>query len=432
MIEELQAWTSGQLMGRVERDAKRDRMTFVYGDKWRSSPDAMPLSLSMPLTAAEHRHEAVEPFLWGLLPDNEGVLARWGQRFHCSPRNVFHLLSHVGEECAGAVQFVAPERAAEWNKQSASGRVQWMSEEDIAARLRLLLQDHGAARTARDRGQFSLAGAEPKTAFHFDPKQNRWGVPSGTAPTTHIFKPPTGDFDGYAENEHFCLSLARALGLAAAPSAVMRFGGIPVIVIERFDRIRAGRTVRRIHQEDMCQALSIMPQMKYQNQGGPSAAEIMSLIRRQSNAREQDESRFLDALAFNWLIGGTDAHAKNYAFLIAGRGQARLAPLYDLSSALPYFPRQLDPRRATLAMKLGGKCRIREVGLREWKKCAAELRTDEAALIERIASLATGLPDAAEDIRKHLHRGGMRHSVITRLAAALRDRAAACLALVKK
>ena len=32
---------------------------------------------------------------------------------------------------------------------------------------------------------------------------------------------------------------------------------------------------------------------------------------------------------------GTDAHAKNYSLLISAGGEARLAPLYDLSSQLP-------------------------------------------------------------------------------------------------
>jgi hypothetical protein len=45
--------------------------------------------------------------------------------------------------------------------------------------------------------------------------------------------------------------------------------------------------------------------------------------------------RFAGALAFNWLIASTDAHAKNYGLLLAGR-QIRLAPLYDIASILPY------------------------------------------------------------------------------------------------
>lgn len=136
-------------------------------------------------------------------------------------------------------------------------------------------------------------------------------MPSGSVPTTHIFKPATGDLDGYTENEHFCLSLARELGLAAAASTVRVYGDIPVIIVERYDRRRDGAAVKRIHQEDMCQALMRVPHIKYQNQGGPSAVDIMQVIRTHSSAQQSDVERFLDALIFNWLIAGTDAHAKN-------------------------------------------------------------------------------------------------------------------------
>ncbi len=429
MSEELHAWTNDRMMGRVVRDPKRDRLTFIYDEAWRDDATSFPLSLSIPLSAAEHAHDVISPFLWGLLPDNDGVLRRWGERFHVSPGNVFRLLEHVGEDCAGAVQLVKPERTKAWREAGAVSRVQWLTDSDIADRLRLLLKDHSASRTGTDRGHFSLAGAQPKTALLFDPKSNRWGVPSGTVPTTHIFKPPTGDFDGYAENEHFCMSLARALGLATATSSLMKFGDVTTIVVDRFDRRREGTRVMRIHQEDMCQAVARMPQQKYQNQGGPSALDVMDLIRRHSGAREEDEARFVDALIFNWLIMGTDAHAKNYAFLIGNGGRARLAPLYDLSSALPY-PEQVYPRHATLAMKIGGKYKLREITLREWRKCAQELRYDEATLIERIRLFAETIPDLANQVHKELRAGGIRHGVAKRLLGALLMRAAECAALV--
>jgi HipA-like protein len=53
---------------------RRGRLSFAYAETWRSGAGAYPLSLSMPLAAAEHPHGAIEPFLWGLLPDNEVVL----------------------------------------------------------------------------------------------------------------------------------------------------------------------------------------------------------------------------------------------------------------------------------------------------------------------------------------------------------------------
>lgn len=423
MNEELHAWTSDRLMGRVVREPRRDRMTFVYDEAWRADATSHPLSLSMALSAASHPHDVISPFLWGLLPDNDGVIRRWGERFHVSPGNVFRLLEHVGEDCAGAVQLIKPERLDAWHARRTSGRVQWLGDDDIAERLRLLLRDHSASRTGTDRGHFSLAGAQPKTALLYDPKGNRWGVPSGMVPTTHIFKPPAGDFDGYAENEHFCMMLARSLGLGTATSKIMRFGDVTVIVVDRFDRARQGTHVLRIHQEDMCQAMARMPLQKYQNQGGPSAADVMNLIRQHSAARDEDAVRFMDALIYNWLVMGTDAHAKNYAFLIGAGGRVRLAPLYDLSSALPY-PQQVHPRHATMAMKVGGKYKLREITVREWKKCAEELRFDEDKLLNRIRTMASAMPDAASDVSKSLRASGVRHDVCKRLVDAVQERCA--------
>ncbi len=425
MTEELHALAGGAMMGRVLWDRNRDRLSFVYAPEWRNSAASYPLSLSMPLAAAEHGHKAVDPFLWGLLPDNDGVLKRWGERFQVSPRHAFQLLAHVGEECAGAVQLVRPERAAKWRQGSDTGAVKWLKEGEIAARVHLLLKDHSVSRTAADAGQFSLAGAQPKTGFYYDPKGRRWGVPSGMIPTTHIFKPATGSFDGYAENEHFCISLARALEMPVAPSVIQYFGDAAVIVVERYDRVRSGAKVTRIHQEDMCQALARMPQIKYQNQGGPSPREIIGLIRENSSAREGDEARFVDALIFNWLICGTDAHAKNYSFLIAPQGQVRLSPLYDLSSALPYA-RQIAPRDATLAMKIGSKYKVLTIGAREWGKCAAELRIDFDAFRSRIQRMAGALPDAARQVSTEIKAQGIAHDVIGRLGEALAKRAVEC------
>jgi serine/threonine-protein kinase HipA len=170
-----------------------------------------------------------------------------------------------------------------------------------------------------------------------------------------------------------------------------------------------------------------MPHMKYQNQGGPSAPEIMQLIRQHSSARETDMQRFLDALILNWLIAGTDAHAKNYSLLIASRGQTRLAPLYDVASSLPY-PQQVYPRHATLAMKIGNQYKLAQIGPREWKKAASELRCDEAALRARIVEIATLIPDAVAQIQRDMKNQGITYDVLARLAASMQERCAACAA----
>jgi serine/threonine-protein kinase HipA len=426
--EQLHAICQGRRLGIISWQRKQDKLSFTYDASWRADPNAFPLSLSMPFAAGEHKHDTVKAFLWGLLPDNDGVLKRWGERFNVSANNAFLLLKHVGEDCAGAVQLVQDDKAETLLSSSTTGRVKWLDESQLAERIQLLLRDHSASRMGTDQGHFSLAGAQPKTALLYDPKAGRWGVPSGSTPTTHILKPSTGDYDGYVENEHFCMALARALGFSVASSQVLRFKDTPVIVVERFDRRRIGSQVHRIHQEDMCQALGIMPHLKHQNMGGPTAAQILELIREHSSSREADAARFLDALILNWLIFGTDAHGKNYSFLIAQRGQTRLSPLYDISSVLPY-PQQIYPRHVTLAMKVGSQYKIQHVGQREWKSAATQLGFDPTALCDRILELATAIPDTAAAVQKDMKSHGLNHGVIPRLVTALQQRSQECMAL---
>ena len=420
MTNELVALLDVNEVGRVRNDA-RGRLTFVYDSKWRGTPGAYPLSLSMPLAAEEHGPTAVQAFLWGLLPDNERVLDRWAKKFQVSARSAFALISHVGEDCAGAVQFVTPDRL-EALMGGKDHQVEWLDEPAIAERLQTLREDPAAWRLPHDAGQFSLAGAQPKTALLL--QNGRWGIPSGRIPTTHILKPPTGHFDGHAENEHICLSLAGCLGLPVAETRVIRFEKEIAIVIERYDRQPSGNNIIRVHQEDICQALGVLPTKKYQNEGGPSPVDVIELLRSASTDRVTDVDTFVDALAFNWLIGGTDAHAKNYSLLLANGPTIRLAPLYDIASILPYD--QVDARKIKLAMKIGGDYEVSQIGLREWQKFARETRLDADKVRAALVDMAEQLPDFVTTVRAQAKKDGLNNAIISRLAAQLIARAKDC------
>jgi serine/threonine-protein kinase HipA len=422
VTEEIVALLDGREVGRVRNG--RGRLSFAYDDVWRTAADAYPLSLSMPLAAKEHGRAAIEAYLWGLLPDSGHVLERWAAKFQVSSRNAFALISHVGEDCAGAVQFVTPERLAAMHSGKAD-EVEWLDEADVAKRLQALRADHAAWRLPHDAGQFSLAGAEPKTALLL--QNGRWGVPAGRLPTTHILKPPPGQLAGHAENEHLCLTLARALGLPAALSQVMWFGGEIAIVIERYDRLQRGNAVVRVHQEDICQALGIMPTKKYQNEGGPSPNTITDLLRTYSSDRIADVGTFVAALGFNWLIAGVDAHAKNFSLLLGTR-RARLAPLYDVASVLPYA--ELDQRKVKLAMKIGGEYKLGQIGLRQWQKFARRTRVNADELIARLAAMARQLPDEATRASAAARENGLDATILDRLTAQLIVRARACEGLL--
>jgi len=209
MSKRLVALVRNQRMGELVYDEKRDLISMRYDEGWVASERAFPLSISMPLARREHGDKAARPFVAGLLPDNAEVLEKWGRRFQVSARNPCRILDHVGEECAGAVQFVRPERAERWIAGEAPGQVNWITREDLEDRLRELLKDHAAARREEDRGQFSLAGAQPKMGLYRDEENDRWGVPEGETPTTHILKPNEGRYADHDQNECFCLTLAK-------------------------------------------------------------------------------------------------------------------------------------------------------------------------------------------------------------------------------
>lgn len=417
MSKELIVLLAEREIGRVTQD-QRGKLKFTYDDSWRNTPGAYPLSLSMPLAASEHDHALIDAFIWGLLPDNENVLSKWAQKFQVSARNAFALISHVGEDCAGAVRFVLPDRLDEVREHNQDA-VEWISEDDVAQRLAALRADHAAWRNPRDTGQFSLAGAQPKTALLF--QDGKWGVPSGRVPTTHILKPPTGALDGHAENEHFCLDLAGELGLPTASSQVMLFNAEIAIVVERYDRQQTASGLVRVHQEDMCQALGLPPTQKYENDQGPGIQPIVELLRQVSGAAQQDVSTFLGAIAFNWLIGGTDAHAKNYSVLIGAGGRARLAPLYDLGSILPYD--EHDFQKLKLAMKLGGEYKLRDITKRQWQKLAADVKVDEDVLFPQVQIMARAMPDAASTVQKRLTKEGLTHPIVPRITERITERA---------
>ena len=383
----------GQLVGTLDASDRRS-LRFTYDPDYAAGPAATPLSVSMPLRVSPYLHATIHPYLWGLFPDNDRVLERWAREFGCSPTDVAGLLRGVGGDVAGAAQYIAPDATPE---ASLPGGVEWLSNDDVARFLRDLRRDTTTWRPHPE-GRWSLAGAQAKIALRYDQSADRWGVPSGTAPTTHIVKPAIGGLDDFDINEHLCLAAARRAGLIAATTSIRTFGAERALVVERYDRIidDAGGVVR-VHQEDLCQALSVHPDRKYEVDGGPGAEQLGRLIR--EVAGDRDVLRFFDALVYNWLVLATDGHAKNYSLLLSGH-QVRLAPLYDVASALPHLD---HPRKARMAQKIGGEHRAWFIQRRHWERMARSLGLGSDEAHARITALAERLPDALADVAGESH-----------------------------
>ncbi|MHB8814165.1 MAG: type II toxin-antitoxin system HipA family toxin [Steroidobacteraceae bacterium] len=407
-MSELLLLIEGELAGRVLAD-KSGRLSLGYEKPWRESPQSYSLSATMPLADITYPQKSVWPYLWNLLPENPNVLQRWAQQYHVSAGNPFKLLAHVGADVPGAAQFIPPERRAEMQSEQRL-IIEWISIDELRERLIQLRADISALRRPGDIGKMSLPGAQAKTAFYWDRETNRWGVPGARTPTTHIIKPCIPGFDGLVENEHLCQDIAARLEMPAARSLVLMLDQ-PYIVVERYDRLPPAPGTplpRRIHQEDMCQALGLMPTKKYQEDGGPGIPQITTLIRRVSASPEVDVERFLKANIFNWLIGGTDAHAKNYSFLVGAGDEMRLAPLYDLSSQLPY-PKQIAQR---LAMKIGDHYEFALVTPADWRTLARSCALDEERVIGMLTDMARALPDVVSAAHAQARTDGLSERVL--------------------
>ena len=177
--------------------------------------------------------------------------------------------------------------------------------------------------------------------------------------------------------------------------------------------------MKRIHQEDLCQALGVHPRHKYQSDGGPGLPQIMDLLRL-TKAPEVDRDRFMRAQAFNFVIGGTDAHAKNYSILFEPGGAFRLMPLYDVISFLPYHQRR---SQLALAMTIGGRRAVDEIGPRHWAKAAQQCGYPVDQLIGHVADLAAKLPDLAATVRTECVSSGLSRAILDRLVDLIADNA---------
>lgn len=433
----LDAWMNGEFIGtwRVDRGVHG----FSYAHSWLASGKSRPLSLSLPLTRTlEIKGEVVANYFDNLLPDNERIRERIGRRFRTRTLDAFDLLEAIGRDCVGAVQLLPEGKTPEgWNRVTCEA----LTDEQVADALRAVPADPIARRIGEPPPfRISLAGAQEKTAF--TRVGGRWCRPLGATPSTHIFKLPLGvianttrvDMFDSVENEWLCAQILQALGLPVAETEMATFGDQRVLVVERFDRewIEDGPWIARLPQEDFCQALGLPPRLKYESDGGPSAAAGLALLGGSVDA-ETDRTTFqLAQLAF-WLMAAPDGHAKNFSIFLRRGDAYEMTPLYDVLSMWPYVGHgrgRLHRREVRLAMALRSKnthYAIHTVLARHWHDLAMKNggpRVWDAmrGLVERVApaldAIEARLPrDFSERIREPILEG-MRSQAETFLSEA--------------
>ncbi|OFZ99664.1 MAG: toxin HipA [Betaproteobacteria bacterium RBG_19FT_COMBO_58_11] len=410
MAHELDVWLFADRVGNLA--LVEGRLNFRYTPGWLSRPNAIALSASLPLQADPFDDHKTRPFFAGLLP--EGEMRRLiAQQFQVSRQNDFALLDHIGGECAGAVTFMESGQALPTPTQCDD--VQWLSDEEVVAILDELPRRPMLA--GKDGLRLSLAGAQDKLPVVFDGA--RIGLPRNGTPSSHILKPAIHAAPDSVANEDFCLSLADALQLKPAKSKVHAVLNRPFLLVERYDRVADAQGNRlRIHQEDFCQALGVVPEMKYQNEGGPDLAQCFDLVRRVTRPSAPQILRLLDYVIFNALIGNHDAHAKNFSLLYSGETPT-LAPLYDTLSTAVYPT--LAPK---MAMKIGSKYKFSEIQARHWDQFAESAGLAKAQAKRRILALAKSLPPIARKLQSDPGHGFAGNAVVERIIALIEQRSA--------
>ena len=349
----LRVFMNGQLVGFFLKDPG-GTVAFGYDESWLARDKAIAVSLSLPLREDPFKGPAVAAFFENLLPDSETLRRRVAEKVGAEGMDAYSLLSRIGRDCVGALQFL-PEDEELKGSTEIQGRV--ASESEIEGMLLNLAQAPLGLERERD-FRISIAGAQEKTALLR--YKDQWWKPSGATPTTHILKKQMGtlpnglDLSNSIENEFYCLRLLAAFGVPVNHAEISTFGKTKALVIERFDRrwTRDGLLLR-LPQEDCCQALSVPPSRKYQNDGGPGISDILRLLKA-SDTPAEDQRRFLKALVVFFLIGATDGHAKNFSIFLGPLGRFRLTPLYDILSAQPSLALgQIHKKQMRLAMFAG-------------------------------------------------------------------------------
>jgi len=388
MARTLDVYIGDDIVGQLIQD-DGGQMSFTYAEGWLKMPGTVPLSQSLPLRAEPFKARECRGFFGGILPEQakREIIAR---NLGISARNDYAMLERIGGECAGAVTFVPaggalPERNYDYRK---------LSDKELAGILRELPT---RPLLAGDKGiRLSLAGAQDKVAVRIE--GGEVSVPLGGAPSTHILKPAVERFEGVVFNEALCMKLAAAIGLPAAGVETRTVDGVDFLIVGRYDRHHRKSAddkpkLERLHQEDFCQALGIVSELKYQIEGGPSLKQCFALLRDVSSAPVIDLAKLLDAVIFNYLVGNNDAHGKNYSLLYKplekGGRETRLSPLYDIVSTV-YYP---DLSR-DMAMKIGDEYSSENVTARDFEQLAEEAGLGKALVRRRVPELANTVIEA--------------------------------------
>ena len=417
--ERLNVFLNGDRVGEIERRGpSRYRFAYAPATLQAHRADEVVLSASLPLQSEPFPPSATAPFFEGLLPEG-GVRSAIARSFHISEEDGFGLLRVLGADCAGAVAVLPPEVEP---VPPGRGALRPLSRRQLEQLVDDLPRNPLGVDAGEEGVRLSLGGIQHKLVLAGSVARG-FSQPLDGAPSTCLLKPEFGQYTELVANELFCMKVVGTSGARAAFVDAIDIGSVRALYVERFDRAAdAAGNVTRVHQEDMCQALGVSPVAKYEDNGGPSVAGIVELLRRlRGPYMARDINDFVHAVLINFLLGNSDAHGKNFALLYEPGSGPRLAPLYDVVSTAVY-----PDLTKQMAMAIGGVADPAKVDMEAWARLAEECHLSRgiAPIVRRRTA---ALLRAVADRREAAIRDGWHSEVIDAIVDLCRGRAAQLL-----
>ncbi len=389
-------------VGKIEGNSSEDAR-FSYSKDYLAKSDAEAISISLELQDEPFSPERTQVFFDGMLP--EGFMRKnIASNMHFDESDYLSILHNLGKECLGAIRIDESEDEPESGYEAiSSNEVEELAAEGTTKSTEMVIKTH-----------LSLTGASGKVGLYYDESNDRWYLPKGIAPSTHIVKQSHIRLGGIVTNEQLSMLTARKCGIDVPESFIINVGkGIDSEVLfatKRYDRVidDASRYIgdlrcpHRIHQEDFAQAMGVAAYAKYESAGENYAKRMYEIIRKYAEKPLEDSLKLFKRMVFNFVLGNTDAHIKNFSLLYDShmRGVS-LAPAYDMISTVIY-----ESSTGDMSFNIGGIKDLDSIDKESFKALAYEAGISEKIAMNCVKEVIDQFENAIHEASRELKDKG--------------------------
>ena len=391
----------GKIAGASYLDAR-----FRYEQEYLDNKDAAAISISLPLQQDAFSPAKTKNFFESLLPEgfSRKAVANW---MKADENDYISILAELGRECLGAIKIVEgqDDEVSGYELLSAQ-RVKALAAEGATKSTEILLETH-----------LSLTGASGKVGLYYNAADKTWYLPKGDAPSTHIVKQSHVRHKQIVLNEQLCIQTAKRIGITVPESFIVSQGSQAdediLYATARYDRPLSNnkeldglKCPYRLHQEDFAQALGIFAADKYEKTPSGYMARMFELLRNESANPIEDQIALLRIIIFNYLIGNTDCHVKNFSLLYSEDLKSkRLAPAYDLVATRVYRT------TSDMSFYIGNGLSITEIDRSKFEMAASEIGLSKNLVLSNYDDVTNKLEKAMSDASEDLAEKGFENAI---------------------